>query len=65
MSAHHPRRGSEVADLAELLPVPAERDLPHGRRHLLKEHLMTELRNDHSGRQAAGRAEPGGCEGLT
>jgi len=60
MSAHHPRRGSEVADLAELLPVPAERDLPHGRRHLLKEHLMTELRNDHSGRQAAGRAGPGG-----
>jgi hypothetical protein len=49
-----------VADLAELLSVPAERDLPNGRRHLLKEHLMTELRNDQAGRQAAGRAGPGG-----
>jgi hypothetical protein len=60
MSTHDSRCGSEVAELAELLPVPAERDLPHGRRHLLKEHLMTELRNDHSGRQAAGRTGPGG-----
>lgn len=33
----------EIADLARLLPVPAERDLPAGRRQILKEHLMTQL----------------------
>jgi hypothetical protein len=41
------RRDSDqrlIADLAELLPVPAERDLPVGRQETLKEHLMTELR---------------------
>jgi hypothetical protein len=38
-----------IAELAESLPVPAERDLPAGRRETLKEHLMTELRQaDHS-----------------
>lgn len=37
-----------IAGLAELLPVPAERDLPAGREDTLKEHLMTELRQaDH------------------
>ena len=46
------RSGSDqqlIAELAELLPVPAERDLPAGRQETLKEHLMTELRQtDHS-----------------
>jgi hypothetical protein len=46
------RRDSDqrlIAELAELLPVPAERDLPAGRQETLKEHLMTELNQaDHS-----------------
>ena len=33
-------RGQEVAELARLLPDPAERDLSAGRRQILKEHLM-------------------------
>ena len=40
------RRGSDqrlIAELADSLPVPAERDLPAGRQETLKEHLMTEL----------------------
>jgi hypothetical protein len=38
-----------IAELAESLPVPAERDLPAGRQETLKEHLMTELRQaDHT-----------------
>jgi hypothetical protein len=55
------RRDSDqrlIAELAELLPVPAERDLPAGRQETLKEHLMTELRQaDHSEvhRERAGR----------
>jgi len=37
-----------IAELVELVPVPAERDLPEGRQDTLKEHLMTELRQaDH------------------
>jgi hypothetical protein len=31
-------------DLARLLPVPAERDLPADRKQILQEHLMTEFR---------------------
>ncbi len=42
MSANDPRR--DMAELAQLLPAPAERDLPAGRQHTLKEHLMSELR---------------------
>jgi hypothetical protein len=42
MSADDPRR--DTAELARLLPAPAERDLPAGRQHTLKEHLMSELR---------------------
>lgn len=34
----------DMAELARLLPVPAGRDLPAGRQHTLKEHLMSELR---------------------
>ena len=58
------RRGSYqrlIAELAELLPVPAERDLPAGRQETLKEHLMSELRQaDHSEvrRERAGRRRP-------
>ena len=38
-----------IAELAESLPIPAERDLSAGRQETLKEHLMTELRQaDHS-----------------
>jgi len=46
----HSRVGEQrlIAELAESLPVPAERDLPTGRQETLKEHLMTELRQaDH------------------
>src|SRR5690348_10497540 len=44
----------DVADLALMLAIPPERDLPAGRRHTIKEHLMTELRND----QPATQPEP-------
>ena len=43
MNADDPRRG-DVAELAWLLPAPAERELPAGRQHTLKEHLISELR---------------------
>ena len=35
MNADDSRRARMVADLARMLPVPAERDLPAGRRHLV------------------------------
>ncbi len=44
MKANDSRRGREIAELARLLPVPAERDLPAGRKQTLEEHLMSELR---------------------
>jgi hypothetical protein len=43
MNADDPRRG-DVAELARLLPAPAEREVPAGRQHTLKEHLISELR---------------------
>ena len=43
MNANDPRR-KDMAELARLLPAPAERDLPAGRHHVLKEHLICELR---------------------
>ena len=43
MNADDPRRG-DAAELARLLPAPAERELPAGRQHTLKEHLISELR---------------------
>jgi hypothetical protein len=52
MNADDPRRG-DVAELARLLPAPAERELPASRQHTLKEHLMGELRLADS--PAAGR----------
>lgn len=36
--------GGDLAELARLLPAPAERELPAGRQHVLREHLMSELR---------------------
>lgn len=46
MNANRRRRSDQrlIAELADLLPVPADRDLPAGRQETLKEHLMTELR---------------------
>ena len=44
MNHDDPAREPEIADLAQLLPVPGGRDLPAGREQILKEHLMTELR---------------------
>jgi hypothetical protein len=38
------RSEREVTELSRLLPMPGERDLPADRQHVLKEHLMTELR---------------------
>ena len=56
-----------IAELAESLPVPAERDLPAGRQETLKEHLMTELRQaDHSEvhrERAGGRGDHGSRDG--
>jgi hypothetical protein len=43
MNADDPR-GGDLAELARLLPAPAERELPAGRQHTLREHLMSELR---------------------
>src|SRR5262245_33878732 len=43
MNADDARRG-DVAELARLLPAPAERELPAGRQDALKEHLMSEIR---------------------
>jgi hypothetical protein len=37
-------RGGDLAELARLLAAPAERELPAGRQHVLREHLKSELR---------------------
>ena len=55
MNADDSPRAQKVADMARILQVPAERDLPAGRRHLIKEHLMTELRTDQSAVHRAAR----------
>jgi hypothetical protein len=47
-------RGRDLAELAWLLPALAERDLPAGRRHTRKEHLISELRV--AGSPSAGRS---------
>jgi hypothetical protein len=52
MNAEDPR-GGDVAELARMLPVPAERELPAGRQQALKGHLTSELRL--AGRPPAGR----------
>ncbi len=43
MNASDARR-RVTAELARLLPAPAERELPEGRRHTVREHLMSEIR---------------------
>jgi hypothetical protein len=43
MNATRPGRG-DAADLARLLPAPAERDLPAHRGQAVRDHLMSELR---------------------
>ena len=43
MSGNDVHGEQELSELARLLPVPAARDLPTGRRRILQEHLMTEL----------------------
>jgi hypothetical protein len=60
MNANRSRDSDQrlIAELAESLPVPAERDLPAGRQDTLKEHLMTELRQ--AGHGEAQRERPGG-----
>ena len=62
MTDHDSRREREFAELARLLPVPGGRDLPAGRQQILKEHLMTELRQpDHT---EAHRERAGGRQRL-
>ncbi|HEX7992541.1 MAG TPA: CU044_5270 family protein [Streptosporangiaceae bacterium] len=56
MNADDSLRAREVAELARMLPVPAERDLPAGRLPTIKEHLMTELRTDQPAAHSAPRA---------
>jgi hypothetical protein len=43
MNVNDPR-GTDVAQLTQLLPAPAERDFPAGRRRILKQHLLSEIR---------------------
>jgi hypothetical protein len=56
MNADDSLRAREVAELARMLPVPAERDLPAGRLATIKEHLMTELRTDQPAAHRVARA---------
>jgi hypothetical protein len=60
MSARRSPRGGEVAELARLLPVPAERDLPDERMLLLREHLMGEL---HAGQEPGAAGRPAHASG--
>ncbi|MER5624710.1 hypothetical protein ABT061_27125 [Streptosporangium sp. NPDC002544] len=45
----------QIEELARLLPVPVERDLPAGRRRLLKEFVMQEIQQDTRPRERVGR----------
>ena len=65
MKADDTRRAREVTDLARMLPVPAERDLPAGRLPIVKEHLMTELRTDQPAAHRDGRAHRPGRTAWT
>jgi hypothetical protein len=44
MKANDSGHERQISELARMLPVPAERDLPAGRQQILKENLMSELR---------------------
>jgi len=60
MNADDPRR-KDMAELARMVPAPAERELPAGRQRTLKEHLMSELRlaaSPPAGRPATRRRKP-------
>jgi hypothetical protein len=59
MMSNDSRHENEITELARLLPVPAERDLPANRGQTLKEHLMTEFRMpDEVAERAIPRAIP-------
>jgi len=45
-ATEHRPEGPEREELARLLPVPAERDLPTGRHTLYREHLMSKIQQD-------------------
>jgi hypothetical protein len=66
MNAPSTRHEPEAADLSRLLPPPAERDLPAGRRSVLKEHLTQELRRAAQplARPASGWRQPGASRGA-
>jgi len=49
-----------ITELARLLPVPAERDLPAGRMQTRKEHMMSELRQAGRTSTSAGPSTPPG-----
>jgi hypothetical protein len=54
-------RGRDMAELARMAPAPPERELPAGRQHTLREHLMSELRlaaSPPAGRPAIRRRTP-------
>jgi hypothetical protein len=55
MKDNDSRPGGAIAELARLLPAPAERDLPAGRERPLREHLMSEFRAASPASPAAGR----------
>jgi hypothetical protein len=60
MNADDPRR-KDMAELARMVPAPAERELPAGRQRTLKEYLMSELRlasSPPAGRPATRRRKP-------
>jgi hypothetical protein len=59
MNARNVRQEPDAAVLARQLPVPAERDLPSSRRHVLREHLMQEFNDASSAdRPVASRRRP-------
>src|SRR5579863_1490996 len=55
MNHDNSRSRRDITELARLLPAPAMRDLPAGRAQILKEHLMSELRQADETRQAVAR----------
>jgi hypothetical protein len=59
MKDNETRLGGELTELARLVPVPLERDLPADREQTLKEHLMIELRTPDGGLRMPGRAPEG------
>ena len=60
MSTSGSRPEQQITELARLVPPPAERDLPEGRRQILKEHLMQEIDGASTATAPAGRRSPDG-----